>query len=607
MRFQQTGNRDLLMSLELDQVLEILQSSRPRNTPSPVEKKDLLSSIASTGQLDADQRQKLIEQWDLTEDEVQASVATGDSDIVISAHRRTEDEIISPGGGQILCTIREHGAAKEHSTKITDSELLQVADETGLLLQDSSLLESVREFVTARKGIAVLAEWGEKCIDLMLLREDLRQSAEAYLSTWRALADKIASQGDVAHVDTLRQMIAAMDADWERAPEANSMEFEYAVLYSIHPYVLGPCLELINYVLAAEPSEELDGQINWALDRILPAYPAIWAGTRTLVHKGGSFRPEYAVRAQAARPDASTTGGFADVIRSFVGLHPYAKHGLSLLIVDPPNGSGLPNACKTMQSSHGVETISTQVLHTDTGFVDWAASDSDVNYVGRIENLKTWAMQTPVRAHITFMFRAAHPGGTGSHPGDYAPSKGLQNALTFSLTAPPLGGGSDTRIPTVAIQPRNANDLVLTVMQLARATNREDRFFQVNPMLDPSGIEEVKAIAVLSDWLVVVTPSPIGLIPPRKFEGSDLVYLGREEAGVYSLFVYARDLFPVRKHLQGKIVEAPVRPNREQLEEQLSALATSVPNGVLRVGRTNQDVSSHIGLMASSFLTRKAL
>jgi hypothetical protein len=137
-------------------------------------------------------------------------------------------------------------------------------------------------------------------------------------------------------------------------------------------------------------------------------------------------------------------------------------------------------------------------------------------------------------------------------------------------------------------------------MQLARATEREDRFFQVEPMLEAEDADHIVALADLCDWIVVATPSPIGMIPPRRFPNNRLVYLGREDSGAYGFFVYSRDLFTVRRHIEKQLVDAPLQPHGGLLEQHIEALTMSVPNGVLRIGRGQGDITAQIGLMASS-------
>jgi hypothetical protein len=216
--------------------------------------------------------------------------------------------------------------------------------------------------------------------------------------------------------------------------------------------------------------------------------------------------------------------------------------------------------------------------------------------------------QTEIRANVVFYFQPARAALAGSHTGEYRPSRGLQNAITISAAPPPVSAAlrhRAQRIPFVSVQPRDANQVVHLIMQLAKADDREDRYFQVEPMLTAEDSAEMLKVGRLCDWLVVATPSPIGMIPPRRFEGSGLVYLGREDSGAYGFFVYSRDLFAVRRHIERQLVDAPLQPQSGRLEQQIEHLATSVPNGVLRIGRGHGDITAQVGLMAASALSKQ--
>ena len=155
------------------------------------------------------------------------------------------------------------------------------------------------------------------------------------------------------------------------------------------------------------------------------------------------------------------------------------------------------------------------------------------------------------------------------------------------------------------MQPREANEVVKLFLELARGTSNEDKFYEVRPMLKASEAAEVVAVAKLADWLVLATPSPIGLIPPLRFPDDDLVFLGREDlAGSYALFVYGRDLFTVRRRIQQELKQTPLQASTAELERQLQLLAMAVPNGVLRIGRGDKTVTPQIGVMAAAFFAR---
>lgn len=208
--------------------------------------------------------------------------------------------------------------------------------------------------------------------------------------------------------------------------------------------------------------------------------------------------------------------------------------------------------------------------------------------------------------NIVVSFQSARR--TGVHPGKFHPSPGLHNVLTVSTMSPGLlenETNPDATIPYISMQPREANEIVRLFLELARGSSNEDKFYEVRPMLRDQEAAEVTAISRLADWLVLATPSPIGLIPPLRFAENDLVFLGREDlAGSYALFVYGRDLFSIRRRVLNEIKSAPIQAGPKELEQQLQLLAVAVPNGVLRIGRGEKTVTPQIGMMAASFFAR---
>jgi hypothetical protein len=245
-----------------------------------------------------------------------------------------------------------------------------------------------------------------------------------------------------------------------------------------------------------------------------------------------------------------------------------------------------------------------RVYIANTGAVEGSGPDiDDARHLGRLE-LDELA-ETGIRVNVAFCFRGSR--GSGVHAGQLQPSRGLHNALTVSATAPSLlqADGNDEWIPFVCTQPREANDVVRLFLELARSSGKEERFFEVRPLLREDEAIELARLAGLCDWLVVATPTPIGLIPPRSFPDGDLVYLGREDLGSYTLFAYSRDLYSVRRRVMMDLIQAPLRPSESEIESQLEALAVAVPNGVLRMGRGEKSVTPQIGLMVASYLSRQ--
>jgi hypothetical protein len=137
-------------------------------------------------------------------------------------------------------------------------------------------------------------------------------------------------------------------------------------------------------------------------------------------------------------------------------------------------------------------------------------------------------------------------------------------------------------------------------MELSRGNAQADKWYQVSPVLDASKEGALCALGKICDWLVLATPSPIGVVPPRNFPKNDLTYLGYESAGVYGLFVYSSDLFPIRKRIQAQLVQAPIAPDVRAIEEQIRRHASATPNGVLSLGMPSTALLEQLGLITAA-------
>jgi hypothetical protein len=465
----------------------------------------------------------------------------------------------------------------------------------------------VGAFLAARRAAAHVERWSDNLFEVLLSSRRSLEACDAYVRAWRDLVSFVLAEEEQPHVAVLRQYITMLDGDWESVASASGEDFSSVQLRPLHPFVLVPHIELVNYVKQAAGRTDLGKQAEWIRDRTVPAYPAVWTERSTLVYHHGSTRPVFARRGVRQRPEMQSRSGISDVLESYIGLHPFARESLTVLLIDPPSGNGIPAVLRALENSGRTKRLAVFVLHTDTDATDWHGLRELID-LGRVPDLSAWARDSVISANVTFVFQASRAAAASSHSGEYSPSRGLQNVLTVSVVAPPITAPvaqRQYRIPCVSVQPRQANDVVNDLMRLARATDREDRFFQVEPMLQPDDAAKLADLARLCDWLTVATPSPIGMIPPRRLPDDALVYLGRENSGPYGLFVYGRDLFPVRRHLESRLADAPLQPERGLLESQIEELALSVPNGVLRLGRGHGDVTEQVGLVAASALARE--
>jgi hypothetical protein len=617
MAFATSRKKDALRTANLDALRRILDERDARPEDAPQRGGGLYDALGHSEI--APQLERIGEDWDSNDEEFSDSVEvdgkrydmTFERDPAVGLDDDEEDD--RPGVRDLAETLywtRQEGSQTREPYSAT--RLLEEAEIVDRLAGTGTACVVVTNaFLDARRAVAPLIPWANNLLELLTINRSLRQNVESYLMRWTELVEFVLKCEDPAHAEQLRQRLCYIDAEWEyRQIEDDSVEHVSAQLLPIHPFVLTPHLEIAQYAAASLGNPGLGDQLRWAQDRSTPAYPAIWVGHETLLHRGGSTpRPLFAAAERVARPPLNTASGIVQLVKAYVGMHPYADQSLRVLLVDPPEGAGVAAAIRQVTGSRVVRHVRVAAALWHAESTKWETLGVDVENLGRITRLDDW-LPNQSAYHIVVVFgrpRPAHVGG--SHSGAGGPSRGLQNALTVTLRVPQRMGSSgqvDERVPCVTVQPRDSHDVVQLIMKLTRSSERDDRLFEVRPLLQGTEVAEWASFGRIGEWLAFAAPSPIGLIPPRSLPEHELVYLGREEVGSYALFVYAHDLYAVRRRLGVSLTRAPLAPAPSEVETQLETLAMMVPNGVLRLGRGPSNIiSAQVGLMAAAHLARK--
>jgi hypothetical protein len=607
--FSRDHNIAVLKSVELDALLTILDKRVADHAKPSSDAPKVVDLFAFLDEPDGDPRAVLAELgqgWEDSDPDFEREIEAGSHRLILSieADAESEDEESDTRSALPLFRKRASGERPESARPVNEDVLRAAATEVDSQVAGHEVQGLVSELLMARHEVYPLFRWADNLFELLLTQADLRAAGERYATAWKALAGYLMRQDQVAITAHLRQLVSSLDADWEVEDDAQGQpQASAAVLYPFHVFVLAPHLELCRYALQEAGQPNVGSRIKWALDRCVPAYPAVWTGRRTLLHVGGLTRPQFSVRAERQRQNVASGKGLVDIIRSFVGLHAYARDSMSILLIDPPPGGGIKSALRAVRSQGVTAHLRVLVASSFGQAIELESVDDEAESLGRFADVQTWILDIGVQVNLAVWFQSARLGTTGTHGGQWSPSRGLQNALTVSVTAPDVLADSDIgneRVPFVSLQPRDANDVVNLMMNLARSSESEDRFFEVSPMLAASEIAQIAHVAPIADWIVVGAPGPIGVVPPRSFAEADLIYIGREDLGSYGLFVYTHDLYTVRKRFREEVRQAPLRTDTAELESQLENLAQMVPNGVLRFGRGPNNIRPQIGLMAAA-------
>jgi len=575
----------------------------------------------------------LSKRWKLDKDaadETAVSVEVGEGEdsekisVALSFVKRSDDttlkEELFMGAAVLLDQVLYRKIVGDKETHSTGKVLTVRAREYDRSNHGQSNVESkVRDYLVARLKLTPLFDWVDDALEVLLLKKDVFRSAEEYLASWLALVEHFGEQEDQAGIDDLRQILLSLDMDVTRN-EANVVET--IDLYPVHPYVLVPLLETAKYVKSTEAMSGLSDQIDYVIDRAVPAYPVLWQIERGTVTEYYSVGPENErTRPIFKRQEDSAEGqmnvadssGLVSIIRSFVGLYSFTTEHLTVLLVDPPYGKGVQNALlKTSSNGKPVKQLSVMVLtlESDRADLDAEKLDDSVTYLPRTKNLMDWSKDTPVEAHIGFLFLSQDDlpkVETGSAP--IGVNGGIFNHYSVSKTSldpDVLADDGSNDVFEVSLQPDSGNKAVKHAMAVAGI--RVEKVYATRPMLKPETEKRILAVSERCEWVVVATRESNGVVAPQQLGDKDeLKYIGREQFGTYTLFVYSRDVYVVRQKIKKELKDAPVMGGTDNLDKRIEELSHSVPNGVLRLGRGKEATKEQIGIIAAMRLVDEAV
>lgn len=612
-QYSNTKKEKYLSSLQLDDLLEVMEAKsslkKKGEGGEPYREINLFEFLDIGSKKTKKILNELNKLIDLDQDEVDERIEIDTNTTLhfyMKAKSKSDEVIDVEGDSQTLTQINIiRDDIVQQTMTHTSVDILNQLKMTIQLIstKGKTLSKLITDLLNIRLKLVKLFRWEEYLLELLLIDSTLIKLSTEYLNIWQEIVHELLNQDIIPHTKTLREYFILVDAVWNVEETNSGKRYTECQLFPVHPFVLAPIVALLQYVREKLGEPDIGTQILWAKDRSLPAYPAIWSPDfNPLIFSEGSTAPTFQIKPPSSRPSASSGHAIVDIVKSYIGLHPFATNSLSLLLIDPPKGNGVPSAIRAISKIVNHQNV--YIGFTEPRKSEIAITNPEIRNIGHV-NLSTLWSDLKFRVHITFCFRGARVLGT--HSGLLQPTHGIHNVLTVSATQPSVIDNSEYRgkwIPFVCMQPGDANDIVQTFLKLTHSFTKEVEYYEVRPMLKKSEEEEIASIGEFCDWLVIGTPSPIGLIPPRKFPDEALTFLGREDFGAYSLFVYSHDLFSIRRRFQQELSQAPLLVDKNELEEQLQILAITVPNGVLRIGRGEQKVTPHIGVIAASYFAR---
>lgn len=615
--YRDTRDPAILRGVELGKLFAILS---PRSkSPAPARRSlSLLGVLDEGGSADGIRQilERLAAGWDLFGRDEQELIAAIDPsggsprEVRVEVTPLSIERSIWIGDGapenQVLAYMAESAAERDwRSTparSITGAQLLQLARDQDSIFGSSRFAEPASEYIAARLALAPHERWlRASAFPLLLLQPTARRAVRDFLAAWQALMET-ANSAAPGGADVIRRDLVLLEALWG-GKTSPTEEFEWCVLGPFHPYALDPLLRLADYVIAQLGTPQLGKRVTWALDRSLPAYRVIWAPNATLFLTKEDDLFEFEISPSAHHPPARSGDGISQVARSFVGFHAFASQNLVITLIDPPKGGAVSENIRKLKQE--IPALRVYLVITSKDAAPLEELGEHVRHLGRFDSVEDWLSRAPMRSHIVFYF-AERPAGMAKPAGaGWGPTPGAHVALKVGLEAASAFGASGELVPFVTFEPRMNNGPVVAIQRLAAPTIGAPRLFQIRPTMSTSGIATLSRIRETADWVVLGAPAPLGFVAPREL-GASVTYLGREQVGTYELFVYATDLFAVRKVVTEGLRLAPVVTEPTRVEARLTELAIQSTNGVLRMGRSHDGpMWEQVGLIMASALSQE--
>jgi hypothetical protein len=631
LQYRELHDPTLLREIELDRLYSVL-TPRRKSVPTGTGKRaklkrkiDLFELLDEGGNTDSanvlEALERLSEAWDLTKPDQDELVVgfnlTADTpmDVRVKVSASEDSSNVWTGDGsattQMLAVITAQGAVptskhRDWSAPLPEGDvvygnnLLDAAAVQDEVLGGSKYQTLANDYITARAQLTEYERWmRESTFLLLLLKQQAREAVRAFLAAWHTLVDAV-NHEEGGGADAIRSGLPLLEAVWGKGADENT--YEWCVLGPFHPYILDPLLRLAEYTLSSIGQHQLGKKVTWALGRSLPSYRVLWAANSVLFLARQGQVLEFQATPVSSHPPADYGNGLTQIIRSFLGFHPFAREALVVTLIDPPKGSAIAKNLMQIQKEVGELRVYLVTTHADTAPLQGV--EDVVRNLGRFNSVEEWRERHPVKSHVLFNFTERVP-DSSSPAGTLGSTPGAHVALKIALETRGVFTNPPRLSPYLTFTPRNSNSPVVDIQRLSTNSLGTPRLFRTDPILSEEVTAQFDRISDLADWAVIGVPSPLGLIAPRRLGAGRLAYLGRETLGPYGLYVYATSLFSVGKIVTRGLVPSPVTPDLTQVETQLTDLAVQSANSVLQIGlNQNNALWEQLGVIVSSDIAR---
>lgn len=336
----------------------------------------------------------------------------------------------------------------------------------------------------------------------------------------------------------------------------------WIALSRVHPYVLDPIAQLAEFCTKALETGNVPPRLgdaaNWMLDRAIPAYPTIHRDRDTYHLVSRSPTVLYERRSEQAQPSLNESRGLARILLAVLKYAPWLRDGMSVLVIDPPRGTGLSRALSELRSQLADSaTLTIFHLRTRPETSDGLSGfDGDVVYLP--EETATRHDRSLPRVDVVLAF-GSEPETTHAVAAEtWSAARGMHLALRLSVSATDDIFDSHQQ-PRIDLDPNRNNGVVVAMHEIySRLTGGRAPHAVLSPPSRAGAQVLWRNAANASEWLIVARPGPFGLMDA----GTDIPsarLVGRATAGRYLLSVYSTDeMYAVRRSFERFLRHTPV-------------------------------------------------
>lgn len=484
---------------------------------------------------------------------------------------------------------------------------------------DLGLADEVENYLLCRSKLLnssrLLSATEEDLLSLITISRDFREVIGHFLSAWVELLRKGIAQMDSEKISLLQ----FIDAIWIREidSEENStsdtfspaIKFDKVLLSPWHPWRLKPIFDLALEMEGNESDYEVVSSAFWALSRAVPLY-RVWASSadkdnlqfKTIVAGDCEFG---VVDTQAIQPLTGESKSIARSLSAYRETHPWSDAGMTILIVNPPNGGAIRKLAYAKVSDESTSTA-IRVIRTK----NLVGQDPDDQYLSLlgfhdVDN-PTEFIGKDGNNEVTFVFLPA------MHASINSMQLGAHGRIDVELKPKAVNSkGEKIFEPQITVSPSDENDFINLIY---RASGQTKTHIAEYPLVLPDEhLRIIQKCVLNSEWTIVAIPGAVGA-PEINFENDSNLnpsIVAQFDDKQYRCFTYSRSLLPLVWKIRDFInAELPIGNTSEKqkiIVEALTDIASTQHTKMFELSNNKFGVTEILGVLSARAFAKNML